>query len=80
MTMGCRHGLHLDQTTPVRESAIAVVSPSPDRVVHHDCVQTYDELPAPVRPRHSLANCTSIKLGKNCNRPTVNEKETEQLT
>ena len=39
----------------------------------------YDELPVPVRPRHPLANWTSIRLGNNPNRPTVNERETEQL-
>ena len=56
MTMGCGHGLHLHQTPPVREPALAVVSPSPDIVVHNECVQKYDELPVPVRPRHPLAN------------------------
>ena len=56
ITMGCGCRLHLDQTPPVREPAIAVVSPSPDRVVHNECVQTYDELPTTVRPRQPLAN------------------------
>ena len=40
----------------------------------------YDELPVPVRPRHPLANWTSIRLGNNPDRPTVNERETEQST
>ena len=80
ITMGCRYRLHLDQTPPVREPAIAVVSPSPYRVVHNECVQTYNELPMPVRPRHSLANWISIRLGNNPNRPTVKERETKQLT
>ena len=80
MTMGSRCRLHLDQTPPVREPAIAVASSSPDRVVHNDCVKTYDELPVPLRPKHPLANWTSIRLGNNLNRPTMNERETEQLT
>ena len=80
MTMGCRCRLHLDQTPPVREPAIAVVSPSPDRVLHNECVQTYEKLPAPVRPRHPLANWTSIRLDNKPNRPTINERETKQLT
>ena len=61
MTMGCGCGLHIDQTPPVREPAIAVVCPSPDRVVHNYCVQMYNELPVPVRPRHPLANWTSVR-------------------
>ena len=36
-------------------------------------VQTYDEMPAPVRPRHALANWTSIRIGNNPNRPLVND-------
>ena len=78
--MGCRCGIHLDQTLPVREPAIAVVPPSPDRIVHNDSIQMYDELPVPIRPRHALANWTSVRLGNNPNRPTVKERETEQLT
>ena len=49
MTMGCGHGLYLHQTPPVKEPAVAVVSPSPDRAVHNECVQMYDDLPAPVK-------------------------------
>ena len=78
--MGCRCRIHLDQTPPVREPATAVVPPSPDRIVHKDSVQTYDEPSAPVRPRHTLAIWTSIRLGNNSNRPTMNEWETGQLT
>ena len=48
MTMGCRHAIYLHQTPPVKEPAVAVVSPSPDRGVHSECVQTYDELPVSV--------------------------------
>ena len=65
---------------PVKEPAVAVISPSPDRVVHNECIQMYEELPVPVRWQHSLANWTSIRLGNNPNRPTVNERETEQST
>ena len=78
--MGCRHEIHLDQTPPVREPTIAVVPPSPNRIVHNDSIQTYDELPVPIRPRDALAKWTSIRLGNNPNRPTINERETEQLT
>ena len=80
MTMGCRCGIYLHQTPPVKEPAVAVISPSPDRVVHNEWVQTYDELPVPVGRWHSLANWTSVRLGNNPNRPTMNERETEQLT
>ena len=65
---------------PVRGPTIAVIPPLPDRIVHNDSIQMYDELPVPVRPRHALANWTSVRLGNNPSRPTVNERETEQLT
>ena len=80
MTKGCGCRLRLHQTPLVKEPAAAVVSPLPDRVVHNECVQMYDELPVLVRPRHPLANWTSIRLGNNPNRPTVNERGTEQST
>ena len=80
MTTDCGSRIHLHQTPPVKEPAVAVVSPSADRVFHNECVQMYDELPAPVRPRHPLPNWTSVRLGNNPNRPTVNERETEQST
>ena len=80
ITMGCEHGIHLDQTPPVREPTVAVVPPSSDRIVYNDSIQMYDEPPVPVRPRHALANWTSVRLGNNPNRPTVNERETRQLT
>ena len=73
ITIGHRHGIHIDQTTPVKEPAIAVVPPSQDRIVCNNRVQTYDEPPAAVRPRHTLANWTSIRLGNDPNRPTVTE-------
>ena len=80
MTMGCGCRLYLHQTSPVKEPAVTVVSPSPERVVHNECVQAYDELPSSVRQRHSLANWTSIRLGNNPNRPTMNDRETEPST
>ena len=79
MTIGCRCGIHIDQTAPVREPAIAVVPPSPDKIVCNDRVQIYDEPPAAVRPRHALANWTSIRLGNDPNRPTVTEMAIAQL-
>ena len=53
--------------------------PPSDKIIHIDRVQTYDEIPAPVRPRHLLANWTSIRLGDNPNRPTVDEISEGQL-
>ena len=79
ITIEHRHGIQIDQTPPVREPTIAVVPPSPDKIVYNDRVQMYDEPPAQVRPRHALANWTSIRLGNNPNRPNVNERETGQL-
>ena len=35
-------------------------------------------MPAPVRPRHALANWTSVRLGNNPNRPMVNDETGEQ--
>ena len=66
---GCR--LNINYTPQVGIPNVAVVSP--DKITHTDCVQTYDEMPAPVRPRHALANWTSIRIGNNPNRPLVNE-------
>ena len=34
----------------------------------------YDEIPAPVRPRHALANLTSVSLRDNPSRPMINEE------
>ena len=51
-----------------QESEIAIVPPTPThKTVHMDRVQTYDEIPAPVRPRHPLVNWTSVRLGDNPN-------------
>ena len=49
LTIGCGCGM----------VAIACVTPSSHRVVHNDSIQIYEEPPAPVRCRHSLANWTS---------------------
>ena len=38
----------------------------------------YGEMPALVRPRHTLANWTSVRLGDNPNRSTVNKETGEQ--
>ena len=53
--------------------------PPSDKIIHTDRVQTYGEIPAPVRPRHPLANWTSIRLGDDPNRPTVQEISEGQL-
>ena len=59
-------------------AAIACVTPSPHRIVHNDSIQIYEEPPAPVRCRHSLANWTSVRLGKDPNNHTVDESTTVQ--
>ena len=41
--------------------------------MHNDSVQIYEEPTAPVRPRHSLANWTSVRLGNDLNSHTVDE-------
>ena len=79
ITIGCKCRIHIDQTASVREPAIAIVPLSPDKSVYNDRVQTYDEPPAAVRPRHALANWTSIRLGNDPNRLTVTEIATGQL-
>ena len=63
---GCGCGLINEtdqpQTPPMQqEPGIAVVACS-DRIVHTDRVQTYDEEPAPARPRPPLANWSSVKI------------------
>ena len=59
-------------------AAIACVTPSPHRIVHNDSIQIYEEPPAPVRCRHSLANWTSVRLGNDPNNHTVDESTTGQ--
>ena len=71
--MGCGHGIPIDQTTTTKEAAIALVPPSPHRIIHNASMQIYEEPPAPVRPRHTLANWTSVRLGNDPNRHTVDE-------
>ena len=73
LTKGYGHGIPIDQTATTTEAAIALVPPSPHRIVHNDSVQIYEELPAPVRHRHSLANWTSVSLGNDPNGHTVDE-------
>ena len=78
--IGCGHRLNIDQTCQKeKETSIAVVPPS-DKIIHTDRVQTYDEIPALVRPRHLLANWTSIRLGDDPNRPTVDENIIRTIT
>ena len=53
---------------------------SPDRLVAPDRVQSYDKMPAPVRPQHTLTNWTSVRLGNDPNTQKGKDKETgEQL-
>ena len=59
--------------TATKKAGIACVPPSPHRIVHNDSVQIYEEPPAPVRRRHSLANWTSVRLGNDPNNHTVDE-------
>ena len=73
LTIGHRCGIPIDQTVTTKEAAIAFVPPFPLRIVHHDSVQIYDEPPAPVRHSHSLANWTSVRLGNDPNRHTVDK-------
>ena len=49
------------------------MAPPSDKIRHTDRMQTYNEIPTLVRPRHPLANWTSIRLGDNPNRPTEDE-------
>ena len=53
--------------------------PPSDKIIDTDCVQTYDKIPALVRPRHPLANWTSVRIGDNLNRPTDQEISEGQL-
>ena len=41
--------------------------------MHNDSIQIYEEPPAPVRHRHSLANWTSVKLGNDPYNHTVDK-------
>ena len=68
MTIGHRCG-----SATTKEAAIACFPPSLHRIVHNDSMQIYEEPPAPVRPRHSLANWTSIQLGNDPNSHTLDE-------
>ena len=75
---GCGHGIFIQQTP--QEAEIVIVPPIPtQKIVHTGRVQTYDEIPALVRPRHQLANWTSVRLGDNSNRPTTDKVTQGQL-
>ena len=73
LTIGHECSILLDQTTNTKEAAIALIPPSPHRIVHNDSVQIYEDPPAPVRHIHSLDNWTSVRLGNDPNRHTVDE-------
>ena len=68
----CGHGRNTDQTLTEPETNVAVVPPS-DKIIYTDRGQTYDEIPAAVRPKHPLANWISVRLEDDPNRPTVDE-------
>ena len=68
ITIGCRC-----RTATTNEAGIAYVPPSPHRIVHNDSIQIYEEPPALVKCRHSLANWTSVRLGNDPNNHTVAE-------
>ena len=36
LTIGHGHGIHIDQIPPVRETTIAVITPSPDKTVYNE--------------------------------------------
>ena len=81
-TMGhshrCGHKLIINH--PPQPGAPNVAMVSPDRLVTSDRVQTYDEMPAPVRSQHALANWTSVQLENDPNTQKGKDEETgEQL-
>ena len=81
-TMGCGngHGCRLIINHPPQPGAPMVGLVSPDWIITPDRAQTYDEMPAPVRPQHALANWTSVRLGNDPNTQKGKDKETwEQL-
>ena len=49
LTIGHRRVIPIDQTATTKEAAIALVPPSPHKIVHNDSMQLYEECPAPVR-------------------------------
>ena len=73
LTTGLGCSIPIDQTATKKEAAIALFPSSPHRIVRNDSMQIYEEPPAPVRSRHSLANCPSIRLENDPNRYTVDE-------
>ena len=77
-TMGHGHrcGCRLNINHPPQPGAPKVAVVSPDRSVTTDKVQMYDEMPAPVRPQHALANWTSVRLGNDPNTQKYKEEET----
>ena len=72
MVKGQGHRIFIYQTLKEPERNLAIVPPT-DKVVHMDSVQTYEGDLTLTRPRKLLANWTSVSLGNNPNRPTVDE-------
>ena len=66
----------LISTTPPQVGAPNVDAVYPDKIIPTDMVQIYDEMPAPVRHQHALANWTSVRLGNHCNAKKGKEEET----
>ena len=67
--------MDLSSTTPSAWTPkVAMVSP--DRIVTPDRVQTYDEMPALVRPQHALANWTLVRLRNDPNTQKGKDEET----
>ena len=79
MIKGHRCRIFIQKTS--QESEIAIVPPPTPthKIIPTDQVQTYDEIPAQVRPRYPLVNWTCVRLGDNPNRPTTDEITQEQL-
>ena len=69
---GCRHNIN----HPPQVGTPKVAAMSPDKIVTTDRVQIYNEMPAPVRPWHPLANWTSVRVGNDPNTKTGKEEET----
>ena len=79
-TMGCghRHECGFDINYPPQPGAPKVVIMSADRIVTTDRVQTYDEMPALVRPCHALVNWTLVRLENDLNAHKGKDEETGQ--
>ena len=79
LTLGHRHRCKQHQPLP-QPRVLKVAMVSPDRNATPYRVQTYDVMPAPVRPQHALANWTSVRLGNDPNTQKGKEEETGGTT